>query len=150
MERASVSPAGMSHSASGGPNEAPCRVPAVSPQAGALFSALPTEDPDFHEIVEEFVAQLQDRLVAMQQALASQDLPEFAPLGPLAQRRRRNGRVPRLYAARQAPGVGRARPAVRRDRGHRGRAPAIGRADRRRPGSTCSRSGNGFGVYWVT
>lgn len=45
-----------------------------------LFSTLPTEDPDFHEIVEEFIQRLQKQLAAMQRALESQDFPELASL----------------------------------------------------------------------
>ena len=45
-----------------------------------LFSTLPTEDPDFREIVEEFIARLQDQLAAMQQAIDAQDLQELARL----------------------------------------------------------------------
>jgi HPt (histidine-containing phosphotransfer) domain-containing protein len=45
-----------------------------------LVSTLPTEDPDFREIVEEFVARLRSQLEAMQRALKQQDLPELARL----------------------------------------------------------------------
>ena len=44
------------------------------------FSALPTEDPDFREIVEEFIQRLQDQIAAMQRACDARDLPELARL----------------------------------------------------------------------
>ena len=50
------------------------------PKGEALFSTLPTEDPDFREIVEEFIPRLHDQLAAMQRALDAQDLPELARL----------------------------------------------------------------------
>ena len=45
-----------------------------------MFSTLPTEDPDFREIVAEFIERLQVKVAAMQQALECQDLPELARL----------------------------------------------------------------------
>ena len=57
--------------------------------------------------------------------------------GPLAQRRRRNGGISRVHPARKAPGVARARPAVRRDRGRRRGTLATVAADCRVPGRTC-------------
>jgi len=45
-----------------------------------LFSTLPTADPDFREIVEEFIERLQNQVAAMQRAFDSQDLPELARL----------------------------------------------------------------------
>ena len=59
---------------------APSPLPGGSPKGGTLFSALPTEDPDFREIVEEFIQRLQDQLAAMQQAADAQDLRELARL----------------------------------------------------------------------
>lgn len=38
-----------------------------------ILSSLPTDDPDFCEIVQEFIAQLDDRLKEMEQALAERD-----------------------------------------------------------------------------
>jgi signal transduction histidine kinase/FixJ family two-component response regulator len=60
--------------------------PAASPSAGvpaggpSLFSRLPTEDPDFREIVEEFVVRLREQLAAMQRARDAEDFPELARL----------------------------------------------------------------------
>ncbi|MEI8372286.1 MAG: response regulator [Planctomycetota bacterium] len=50
------------------------------PKDRPLFSTLPTEDPDFREIVEEFIERLQVQLAAMQRASEAQDLPELANL----------------------------------------------------------------------
>ncbi len=52
----------------------------ASPNGAALFSTLPTEDPDFREIVEEFIQRLQDQLAGMQRAIKAQDLQEMARL----------------------------------------------------------------------
>ena len=49
-------------------------------KGGTVFSTLPTEDPDFREIVEEFIVRLQTQLATMQQALESNDLSELARL----------------------------------------------------------------------
>ena len=51
-----------------------------NPADRPLFSTLPMEDPDFREIVEEFIQRLQDQLAAMQRALDTQDLPELSRL----------------------------------------------------------------------
>jgi HPt (histidine-containing phosphotransfer) domain-containing protein len=59
---------------------APSPLSGGAPQDGIIFSALPTEDPDFREIVEEFIQRLQDQLAAMQQAVNAQDLKELARL----------------------------------------------------------------------
>ncbi|MGO9115101.1 MAG: ATP-binding protein [Thermoguttaceae bacterium] len=59
---------------------APSPLPAEAPKSTALLSTLPTEDPDFREIVEEFVQRLQEQLAAMQRATDAQDLPELARL----------------------------------------------------------------------
>ena len=45
-----------------------------------LTSTLPTEDPDFREIVEEFVDRLHTQVGAMQRALGRGDLDELARL----------------------------------------------------------------------
>jgi two-component system, sensor histidine kinase len=50
------------------------------PGANAIFSALPTEDEDFREIVEEFIERLQSQLAAMQQAVDAQDFSALARL----------------------------------------------------------------------
>jgi len=50
------------------------------PAAEAIVSELPTDDPDFREIVDEFVDHLREKLPAMQQALAEGDLAEVARL----------------------------------------------------------------------
>ncbi|MGO9115072.1 MAG: ATP-binding protein [Thermoguttaceae bacterium] len=55
-------------------------LPGESPKGTALLSTLPTEDPDFREIVEEFIQRLQDQLAAMQRAVDAQDLQELAQL----------------------------------------------------------------------
>jgi signal transduction histidine kinase/DNA-binding response OmpR family regulator len=46
----------------------------------ALRSTLPTEDPDFREIVAEFVERLDSQMAAMQRACQARDLPELASL----------------------------------------------------------------------
>jgi len=50
------------------------------PIAEPLISSLPTDDPDFREIVEDFVALVQEQLVAMQKALAEGDCETIAGL----------------------------------------------------------------------
>ena len=45
-----------------------------------LTSTLPTEDPDFREIVEEFVDRLNEQVAAMQRAVGRGDLDELARL----------------------------------------------------------------------
>ena len=45
-----------------------------------LVSTLPTDDSDFREIVEEFVARLHEQIDLMQQALSTGDLAELARL----------------------------------------------------------------------
>ena len=73
------------------------------PSAGpALLSTLPTQDPDFREIVEEFIERLHTQLNAMQQALAGQDLPELARTGPLAQSAAERQGFPRSRNPRNA------------------------------------------------
>jgi CheY-like chemotaxis protein/nitrogen-specific signal transduction histidine kinase len=47
---------------------------------GQIVSSLPTEDADFREIVEEFVARLEEKLAAMEQALSVSDYDELAQL----------------------------------------------------------------------
>ena len=73
-------PISMSHTAPIATNEAPSPLSGGSLKGAALFSTLPTEDPDFREIVEEFIQRLQDQLAAMQRALDAQDLQELANL----------------------------------------------------------------------
>jgi len=60
--------------------QSPSQSPGGSFIEPALFSTLPTEDHDFREIVEEFIERLHEKLNAMRQALASQDLAELARL----------------------------------------------------------------------
>jgi signal transduction histidine kinase/DNA-binding NarL/FixJ family response regulator/HPt (histidine-containing phosphotransfer) domain-containing protein len=45
-----------------------------------VVSTLPTDDPDFREIVEEFIERLQTQLMAMQRAFEGDDLPEVSRL----------------------------------------------------------------------
>ena len=52
----------------------------AAPAEGVLFSTLPTEDPDFREIAEDFVERLDDKLDAMQQAIREHDLVEVTNL----------------------------------------------------------------------
>jgi CheY-like chemotaxis protein len=79
-EAGATAPAGTSCTAAVAAGAAPSRLPGRSSKGGTLFSALPTEDPDFREVVEEFIQRLQDQIAAMQQASASQDLGELARL----------------------------------------------------------------------
>ena len=46
-----------------------------------IYSHLPTDDPEFREIVEEFLTRLQNQLAAMQTAAETQDYAELARLG---------------------------------------------------------------------
>jgi CheY-like chemotaxis protein len=46
--------------------------------AASICSDLPIDDPDFREIVEEFIDHLHDKLAAMQEALAAGNLEELA------------------------------------------------------------------------
>jgi HPt (histidine-containing phosphotransfer) domain-containing protein len=59
----------------------------VGPRSGGseaegetIFSTLPTEDPAFREVVEEFIQRLKTRLDAMRHALEDRDLSELARL----------------------------------------------------------------------
>jgi len=54
--------------------------PDASPAEPCLASSLPTDDPDFREIVEEFVQKLREISEAMKQAWAEQDLETLADL----------------------------------------------------------------------
>jgi CheY-like chemotaxis protein len=45
-----------------------------------IFSTLPTEDPAFREVVEEFIQRLKSGLDSMRQAMENRDLPELARL----------------------------------------------------------------------
>jgi signal transduction histidine kinase/CheY-like chemotaxis protein len=56
--------------------------PAAEVPAGKnrVYSTLPTEDPDFREIVEIFIQRLQTQMAAMQRASNNQDLAELARL----------------------------------------------------------------------
>jgi CheY-like chemotaxis protein/HPt (histidine-containing phosphotransfer) domain-containing protein len=54
--------------------------PALSLSNGPLRSSLPTEDPEFCEIVVEFIDRLQTQLGAMQSAWEKQDMTELAGL----------------------------------------------------------------------
>ncbi len=49
-----------------------------SPETDPLVSSLPTEDPDFREIVEEFIEKLHKQLDAMEQACESDCMEELA------------------------------------------------------------------------
>jgi signal transduction histidine kinase/CheY-like chemotaxis protein len=52
----------------------------IQVNGAAIFSDLPTEDPDFREIVEEFIERLQTQLAAMRRASDARDFPELARL----------------------------------------------------------------------
>ena len=57
--------------------------PAIDPQleGGSIYSELPMDEPEFREIVEDFVPQLDAKLVEMQSALEAGDFTELAGLG---------------------------------------------------------------------
>jgi signal transduction histidine kinase/ActR/RegA family two-component response regulator len=55
-------------------------VPPLSPGGTPVMSSLPIDDPDFREIVVEFVGRLETQLKAMQEALATGDLDALARL----------------------------------------------------------------------
>jgi PAS domain S-box-containing protein len=72
--------AGLPASAAAGGEGTTCSMRGETPAEGTLFSTLPTKDPDFREIVEEFIERLRDRLAAMQRAFDAEDLQELASL----------------------------------------------------------------------
>jgi signal transduction histidine kinase/DNA-binding response OmpR family regulator len=53
---------------------------ATAPQAPRLVSTLPMDDPEFREIVAEFVAHLDKQLAAMEGAMQAQDMKQLAEL----------------------------------------------------------------------
>jgi CheY-like chemotaxis protein/HPt (histidine-containing phosphotransfer) domain-containing protein len=60
----------------------PSRAAAPASDAGVpIYSRLPTADPEFREIVEEFLARLQTQMAAMQTAAEKKDYAELARLG---------------------------------------------------------------------
>ena len=61
-------------------NSASRVLPGQPANAAALISTLPTDDPDFREIVEEFIERLQQQLAALQRAFELRDYPEVASL----------------------------------------------------------------------
>ena len=60
--------------------QAPSPAPSGQPKGPPLFSTFRTEKPAYREIVEEFVARLQEQLAAMQRAVDEHNLPELARL----------------------------------------------------------------------
>jgi HPt (histidine-containing phosphotransfer) domain-containing protein len=60
------------------PSKPPTSVSETDDQA--LVSKLPTDDPDFREIVNEFVAQLASNLAALRAAWARKDMPRIAEI----------------------------------------------------------------------
>jgi PAS domain S-box-containing protein len=70
----------------GDASPAPARAVAVaahaagSQQPGTVTSTLPTDDPEFLEIVQQFVVRLNEKIGAMQAALANGNLKELAQL----------------------------------------------------------------------
>jgi HPt (histidine-containing phosphotransfer) domain-containing protein len=52
----------------------------VASTAQPLFSTLPTENPDYREIVEGFLPRLREQLAAMREAMECRNLPELARL----------------------------------------------------------------------
>ena len=65
-----------------------------------LVSALPTEDPEFREIVEEFVNRLEERLQRMHQAWAERDFSALADLAHWLKGAGWNSRFCGVHAAR--------------------------------------------------
>ena len=63
-----------------GTNDAKSPLPGGAFKGAALYSTLPTENPEVREIIEEFIQRLQFQFVAMQRALESRDFPELARL----------------------------------------------------------------------
>ncbi len=84
-ERNAPSPAAAAD-AKPSPDSAPAGGARSSPTVSAastqspLFSTLPMEDPEFREIVQEFVERLQPRMATMQQAFQTRDFQELAQL----------------------------------------------------------------------
>jgi CheY-like chemotaxis protein/HPt (histidine-containing phosphotransfer) domain-containing protein len=63
------------------PARPPSTVPdAVDRSATPLCSTLPLDDPDFREIVDEFVARLEDQLAALEAAWEREDRPAVAAI----------------------------------------------------------------------
>jgi len=56
-----------------------CDLPGDAPE-GPLLSSLPLDDPDFREIIEEFIERLYEQLDAMKQTLKAGDLEQLARL----------------------------------------------------------------------
>jgi PAS domain S-box-containing protein len=52
----------------------------VEPEDMPLFSTLPTGNPNYRSIVEEFIPRLREQLVAIERALDTHDLPELERL----------------------------------------------------------------------
>lgn len=67
-------------SAGNPPEEDRAASPAAAAAGPPLVSTLPTEDPDFREIVEEFVERLDGQLATMANAHAEKDMDELARL----------------------------------------------------------------------
>ncbi|MCC6124922.1 MAG: response regulator [Pirellulales bacterium] len=72
--------AGLSAAASSAGGETMFSARGETSPGGMLFSTLPTEDPDFREIVEEFIERLHGQIAAMQRAFDAEDLQELACL----------------------------------------------------------------------
>jgi PAS domain S-box-containing protein len=77
---ASAATAPTSKETNRGPGQSSPNKPALSPSNGPIRSSLPTEDPEFCEIVVEFIDRLQKQLGAMQSAWEKQDMAELAGL----------------------------------------------------------------------
>ena len=69
----------------------------------AVHSSLPTDDPDFCEIIVEFEQRLREKLAAMRQAVATGQMARTGATGSLAQRIGWYGRFSRFYQFGQGP-----------------------------------------------
>jgi len=73
-------PSGTQPAASGAQSAASPAPPPASPEAEPLVSSLPADDPDFREIIGEFIEIFHQKLSAMEEALAREDLDDLAAL----------------------------------------------------------------------
>ena len=63
-----------------GPASRPAASPPMAASQGKVFSTLPTDDPEFLEIIEQFVQRLHEQLAAMQTALSGGKFQELTRL----------------------------------------------------------------------
>ena len=111
--------------------------PPPPPIAVPVFSTLPMEDPEFREIVQEFVDRLQPQIAAMQRACQQHDFKELAQLAHWLKGAGGTAGFAVLTEPARRLEACRPRPAVRRHRNRGGRTDGPGQdaspCRRRRP-----------------